>query len=193
MKKLSALLICLFMLTSCGKAEIILGATETFLEEYKSHEDYPVVTYDMQNSNGEKYNIQYQLRTGFPDMSVDIEIKKSGNIIYKYSTEWKDSTAIPEDTSVWNNCVSLPEKIAYLFEYDGGGVYYMQNNAPENDNPLCNIIGENIPDFMHTYTEKDRKTADFLHENITEQEIIDIFGKCGYDDTYILEMYRFKE
>ncbi|MDE6539223.1 MAG: hypothetical protein K2K66_03440 [Ruminococcus sp.] len=194
MKKLSALLICPFMLTSCGKAEIILGATETFLEKYMSHDDYPVVTYEIQNSAGEKYTVVYQLRTGFPDMNVDVEIKKFDNVIYKYNADWKSTTTIPEDTSIWNDCASLPEKIAYLFEYDGGGVYYIQNNArsPYN-NPSCEIVydGENVPDFMNTYQEKTKKTAEFLYENITEQEIIDIFDKCGYDDQYILEIYRY--
>lgn len=186
MKKLSALLICLFMLVSCE------------YEEY--FPDYPVVTYEIQNSNDEKYNIQYQLRTGFPDTAVDVKVKKSDDVIYEYSTDWKETTTIPENTSDWNKCVSLPEKVAYLFDYDGGEVYYIQNNTslPYGThiyNPSCKIIydGENIPDFMNTYTDKDVKTADFLRENITEQEIIDIFGKCGYDDTYILEMYRFKE
>lgn len=195
MKKLSALLICLCMLVSCGKAEIFLQATETFLEEYVSHDAYPVVTYEIQNSAGEKYNIIYQLSTGFPDMNVNVEVKKSGNVIYKYSSDWKGTIDIPEDISAWNSTKTLPEKIAYLFEYDGGDVYYIQNNASLSDNPLCKIVydGENVPDFMNTYQEKTKKTAEFLRENITEHEITDIFDKCGYDNQYILEIYRFKE
>lgn len=213
MKKLSALLICLFMLTSCGKAEIILGATETFLEEYMSHTDYPVVTYEIENIVDGKYTVVYKLRTGFPDMNVDVEVKKSDNVIYKDSTDWKGTIDIPEDTSTWNNSETLPEKIVYLFEYDGGDVYYIQNNTllPYGSHvckPICKIVydGENVPDCMgyhnslwvkmdNHYTEYQqeeiRKTSEFLHENITEQEIIDIFDKCGYDDKYILEIYRY--
>lgn len=201
MKKLSALPICLFMLTSCGKAEIILGAMETFLEEYMSHTDYPVVTYEIENIVDGKYTVVYKLRTGFPDTIVDVKVKKSDNVIYKYNSDWKGTIDILEDTSTWNNSETLPEKIVYLFEYDGGDVYYIQNNTPLSHyqnftyKPICRIVydGENVPDFMNTHQEKTKKTAEFLHENITEQEIIDIFDKCGYDDQYILEIYRFKE
>ncbi|MDE6539222.1 MAG: hypothetical protein K2K66_03435 [Ruminococcus sp.] len=51
-------------------------------------------------------------------------------------------------------------------------------------------VSINISDSDSAY-EKLRKTSEFLHENITEQEIIDIFDKCGYDDQYIIEIYRY--
>ena len=215
MKKLLVSIICLLMLTSCGKAEIILGATETFLEEYMPHTDYPVITYEIENIVDGKYTVVYKLRTGFPDMNVDVKVKKSDNVIYKYSSDWEGDIDIPEDISVWNTCETLPEKIVYLFKYDGGDVYYIQNNTPSPygstiSKPICKIVydGENVPDCMgydnslcidmYTFNaeyhqETIRKTAGFLHENISEQEIIDIFDKCGYDDQYILEIYRFKE
>ncbi|MCM1472990.1 MAG: hypothetical protein NC040_02950 [Muribaculaceae bacterium] len=218
MKKLSALLICLFMLTSCGKAEIILGATETFLEEYMSHTDYPVVTYEIENIVDGKYTVVYKLRTGFPDTIVDVKVKQFGDVIYKHSTDWKGTIDIPEDTSTWNNSETLPEKIVYLFEYDGGNVYYIQNNTPSSYGrtivykPLWFVVydGENVPDFMDNnnsicinnidnrvtgnpelWSKKFESASEFLQENMTEQEIIDIFDKCGYDDQYILEIYRY--
>lgn len=197
MKKLSALLICLFILTSCE------------YEEY--FPDYPVVKYEIENSVDGKYTIVYQLRTGFPDTAVDVEVKKSDNTIYKYGTDWNGTTIIPENTSDWNKCVSLPEKVVYLFEYNGGDIYYVQNNTPSSYGsnvygPSCKIVydGENVPDFMDCYNyisinmnnderrqEKLKNTSEFLRENITEQEITDIFDKCGYDDTYIFEIYRY--
>ena len=198
------------MLTSCETVEMILETTENFLEE--AYTDYPVITYEIENIVDGKYTVVYQLRTGFPDTLVDIEIKKSDDIIYKYGTDWKDSTNIG-DISYWNTNDVLPEKIVYLFEYDGGDVYYIQNNTPSSYGmtivfkPICKIVydGENVPDCMYhnslwvemdnPYTEHEqetiRKTAGFLHENISEQEIIDIFDKCGYDDQYILEIYRY--
>ena len=201
------------MLTSCGTIEMVLETTENFLEEYTSHTDYPVVTYEIENKVDGKYTVTYQLRTGFPDTLVDIEIKKSDDIIYKYGTDWKDSTNIG-DILYWNTNDVLPEKIVYLFEYDGGDVYYIQNNTPLSTDrvipykPMCKIVydGENVPDCMEYHNslwidmyvfnseheqETIRKTSEFLHENISEQEIIDIFDKCGYDDQYILEIYRY--
>ncbi|MDE6796810.1 MAG: hypothetical protein K2J36_02185 [Ruminococcus sp.] len=199
------------MLTSCGKIEMILETTEKFLEE--THTDYPVVTYEIENIVDGKYTVVYKLRTGFPDMNVDVEIQKSYDVIYKYSSDWDGPINIPEDISVWNTCVTLPEKIVYLFEYDGGDVYYIQNNillpyGNRISKPMCKIVydGENVPDCMGNhndlwvdlntpYTEHERetirKTAGFLHENISEQEIIDIFDKCEYDNHYILDIYRY--
>ncbi|MDE6502620.1 MAG: hypothetical protein K2L10_11090 [Ruminococcus sp.] len=204
MKKLSALIICLFMLTSCGAIKMVLD----FIEE--AHTDYPVITYEIENTVDGKYTVTYQLRTGFPDTAVDVEIKKSDDVIYKYDTDWKGTTNI-ENISVWNKTETLPEKIVYLCEYDGGDVYYVQNNTPlpygsNISKPMCKIVydGENIPDFMGYdnslciseyklahQQETIRKTAEFLQENISKQEIIDIFNKCGYDDKYILDIYRY--
>ncbi|MDE6672376.1 MAG: hypothetical protein K2K16_09270 [Ruminococcus sp.] len=191
---------------------MILETTEKFLEE--THTDYPVVTYEIENIVDGKYTVVYKLRTGFPDMNVDVEIQKSYDVIYKYSSDWDGPIDIPEDISVWNTCVTLPEKIVYLFEYDGGDVYYIQNNTPSSYGrtfvykPMCTIVydGENVPDCMERNNslcidmdkfnaeyeqETIRKTAGFLHENISEQEIIDIFDNCGYDNQYILDIYRY--
>jgi len=212
MKKLSALLICLFTLTSCGVTEPFLEAIESFLEESP---DYPGVTYEIENG---KYTVVYQLRTGFPDTNVDVEVKKSDDVIYKYSSEWNGTTSIPEDTSSWNKCTSLPEKIVHVFDYDDGDVYYVQNNTGLLMNgtpydPICEIVydGENVPDFMNSnnsicinnidnsfignpesWSKKFECASEFLRENITEQEITDIFDKCGYDDKYILEVYNYE-
>lgn len=201
------------MFTSCGAVEMVLETTENFLEKYKSDTDYHVITYEIENTVDGKYTVTYQLRTGFPDTAVDVEIKKSDDVIYKYDTDWKGTTNI-EYISVWNKTETLPEKIVYLFEYNGGDVYYVQNNTPLSTGrvtsykPMCKIVydGENVPNCMgydnylcidmDTFNaeykqETIRKTAGFLHENISEQEIIDIFNKCGYDDKYILDIYRY--
>ncbi len=215
MKKLSALLICLFTLTSCGVTEYFLEATESFLEKSP---DYPVVTYEIENIVDGKYTVVYQLRTGFPDTLVDVEVKKSDDVIYKYGTDWDGTTSIPEDTSSWNKSTSLPEKVVYLFGYDGEDVYYVQNNTGLLMNgtaydPLCFVVydGENVPDFMdndnsicinsidnsgignlESWSKEFKSASEFLRENITEQEIIDIFDKCGYDDQYIFEIYNYE-
>lgn len=221
MKKLLVSLICLLMLTSCGELESFFEAAESFLEEnedFLESPDYPVVTYNIENAADGEYTVVYQLRTGFPDTVVDVEVKKSDDVIYAYSMDWNGTTSIPEDTSDWNKCTSLPEKIVYLFEYDGGDVYYIQNNTGLLMNgtpydPLCDIVydGENVPDFMdnnnsicissidnsgagnpESWSKTFEAASEFLQENITEQEIVDIFDSCGYDDEYIFEIYNYK-
>lgn len=203
MKKLSALLICMLMLTSCGTAESFLEAAEYFLEEFESP-DYPVVTYEIENAADGVYNVAWQNSTGFPDMELNVEIKKDGRVIYKYCCDDKGDK-------------SRPEKAVHLFEYDGGDIYYVQNNTPPPygsniSEPLCFVVydGGNVPDFMNnnnsicinninnsgignpeSWSKKFESASEFLHENITEQEIADIFEKCGYDDAYILEIYGY--
>lgn len=195
MKKLSALLICMLMLTSCG-------VTESFLES----PDYPVVTYEIKNAVDGVYNVAWQNSTGFPDTKLNVEIKKGDKVIYKYGCDDKGNK-------------SRPEKVVHLFEYDGGDVYYIQNNTPSPygsnvSEPLCFVVydGENVPDFMdnnnsicinnidnsgignsESWSKKFESASEFLRENITEQEIADIFDKCGYDNTYILEIYNYSE
>lgn len=55
--------------------------------------------------------------------------------------------------------------------------------------------GKIYPDFTQAdeqlRQEQLEDISDFLHDNITEQEITDIFYKCGYDDKYILEIYGY--
>lgn len=206
MKKLFVLLICMMMLSSCGVTESFLEATESFLEENKDP-DYPVVTYEIENAVDGVYNVSWQNSTGFPDTKLNVEIKKGDKIIHKYGCDDKGNK-------------SRPEKVVHLFEYDGGDVYYIQNYTPEPygsnvSKPLCFVIydSENILDFMDNdnsicinnidninnagnpdYRDEKFKTAsEFLQENITEQEIVDIFYKYGYDDQYIFKIYNYNK
>lgn len=206
MKKLLVSMICLLMLTSCGETEIFLEAAESFLEENKDS-DYPVVTYEIENAVDGVYNVSWQNSTGFPDTKLNVEIKKGDKIIHKYGCDDKGNK-------------SRPEKVVHLFEYDGGDVYYIQNYTPEPygsnvSKPLCFVIydSENILDFMDNdnsicinnidninnagnpdYRDEKFKTAsEFLQENITEQEIVDIFYKYGYDDQYIFKIYNYNK
>ena len=185
MKKLFASLICLFMLTDCETNE------------------YPVESYEISNIVDGIYNVEYQEHTGFPDQSVDIKIRKSNNIISKYSTKLKYN-------------YMYPDKILYLFEYENGNFYYMEGRSSESYEPFCYIIYDgdnvklydlmswkymlqiniddyydkegNIDEYEH---EKLNGISEILQENITEQEIKDIFKRCGYDDKYILEIYGY--
>ena len=194
MKKLSALLICMLMLTSCGT-----------IESFPESPDYPVVTYEIENAVDGVYNVAWQNSTGFPDTKLNVEIKKGDRVIYKYGCDDKGNR-------------SRPEKAVHLFEYDGGDIYYVQNNTPSPygsnvSKPLCFVVydGENVPDFMDNtnsicinnidnsgignpelWSKKFESASEFLQENITEQGIVDIFDKCGYDSTYILEIYNYK-
>lgn len=187
MKKLFASLICMFMLTSCETTE------------------YPVESYEISNIVDGIYIVEYQERTGFPDQSVDIQIRKSNNIISKYSTKLKYN-------------YMYHDKILYLFEYENGDFYYMEGSTAESYEPFCCIIydGENVKlydlmswkymldiDIDDCYDEdgnikeyRHKKLigiSEILQENITEQEITDIFNRCGYDAKYILEIYNYTE
>lgn len=196
----------MMMLSSCGVTESFLEATESFLEENKDP-DYPVVTYEIENAVDGVYNVSWQNSTGFPDTKLNVEIKKGDKIIHKYGCDDKGNK-------------SRPEKVVHLFEYDDGDVYYIQNYTPEPygsnvSKPLCFVIydSENILDFMDNdnsicinnidninnagnpdYRDEKFKTAsEFLQENITEQEIVDIFYKYGYDDQYIFKIYNYNK
>ncbi|MDE5556536.1 MAG: hypothetical protein K2J32_02405 [Ruminococcus sp.] len=177
MKKLSALLICVYTLVSCSDNSV----SHDYIEKKK---------YDIENAVDGKYTVIYTQTSTIPDDLLDIKIKKDDDVIFTFRTDKKGQ-------------YKLPEKVAYLFNYDGEKVYYVQNYKQETSGmteiePFCwlsrcfddDCVSINISDSDSAY-EKLRKTSEFLHENITEQEIIDIFDKCGYDDQYILEIYRY--
>lgn len=170
-----------------------------------SHDYIEKKKYDIENAVDGKYTVIYTQTSAIPDDLLNIEIKKDDDVIFKFGTDAKGQ-------------YKLPEKVAYLFNYDGGDVYYVQNhtgllmNGTEYD-PLCFVVcdGENVPDFMdndnsicinnidnsftgnpESWSKKFESASEFLRENITEQEITDIFDKCGYDDKYILEVYNYE-
>lgn len=168
---------CMLMLASCEKTE------------------YPVESYEVSNIVDGIYTVEYQERTGFPDQNVDIKIRKSNNIISKYTTELKQD-------------YMYPDKILYLFEYENGDFYYMEGRSRNSGNPFCCIVydGENaklydlmswkymlqinIDEYRH---EKLNDISEILQKNITEQKIKDVFSRCGYDDKYIFEIYNYTE
>lgn len=176
MKKLSALLICTLMLTSCGDS----GISHDYIEKKK---------YDIENAVDGKYTVVYTQTSAIPDDRLDIKIKKDDDIIFTFQTDAKGQ-------------YKLPEKVAYLFDHDGEKVYYVQNYPQESSGvkesePFCwlSLCSDNgcISVDINSEHEELRKTSEFLRENITEQEISDIFSKCGYDDTYILDIYEYSE
>lgn len=195
MKKLFTSLICMFMLTSCGNGDM-------------SHNSIEKNKYDIENSVDGKYTVVYTQTSAIPDDLLDIKIKKDNDVIFTFGTDAKGK-------------YRLPEKVAYLFDYDGEKVYYIQNYTPEpvgmteyeprcwlscsnekrcfdfNDKPkhvAMNHVGINISDSDSEYQQEELAyISEFLHENITEQEITDIFNRCGYDAKYILEIYNYAE
>lgn len=167
MKKLSALLICLLMLVSCNNKAV----TQDYGKISVSEESYEI----------DGCIFDYKKYIGCERNDFEGVLKKDNNIICEYKA----------DGYVWN----YPEKAVNLFD----DVYYIENRTVENMETLFYIAkdGKIYPDFMqsdeNSRQEQLEYISDFLRENITEQEIIDIFGKCGYDDMHILEMYRFNE
>lgn len=166
--------------------------------------EYPVESYEIQNPVDGEYAVEYQEQTGFPDTGLKVEIKKSDRTILEYSSDFGYDR--------------LPEKITYLFEYEGGDFYYIENRSVGHDDsesePLCYIAydgyNEEIRDIllygnrsqinidaiynMTEYTQdKLSDLSDLLRKNITEQEIIDIFNNCGYDSTCILDLYNYEK
>lgn len=90
---------------------------------------------------------------------------------------------------------NFPKKVVKLFD----GTYYVENYEAEGKETTFYIAKDKTmyPDFIladeQAKQEQLEYISDFLRENITEQEIADIFDKCGYDDTYILEIYNYSE
>lgn len=195
MKKIFALLICLSMLTACE------------YDEYFESSEYPVENYEISNAVDGIYIVEYQERTGFPDQSVDIKIRKSNNIISEYSTKLKYD-------------YQYPDKILYLFEYENGDFYYTEGRSggysTKSGEPFCCIVYDGDNDKLYDlmswkyrlqvnidayYDEEDNideywqeklnGISEILQKNITEQEIIDVFDRCEYDSTYILEIYNY--
>lgn len=167
MKKLSILLICLLMLVSCNNKAV----TQDYGKIYESEESYEI----------DGCVFDYTSYIGCARNDFEGVLKKDGDIICEYKAS--------------GYVGNYPEKAVNLFD----NIYYIENRAVENRETLFYIAkdGKIYPDFMQSDETSKREQleyiSDFLRENITEQEIIDIFGKCGYDDTYILEIYRFKE
>lgn len=183
------------MLVSCGNDGIIYNT----IEKKK---------YDIENAVDGKYTVVYTETPALPDDLLDIKIKKDDDVIFTFGTDVKGQ-------------YKLPEKVAYLFNYDGEKIYYVQNYTREsvgmtkykpfcwlscsnekrcfdfNNNPkhvAMDYVSINISDSDSEYEQEELVyISEFLQENITEQEIVDIFDKCGYDDTYILEIYNYKD
>ena len=176
MKKLSALLICVCTLVSCG-------------DNVTSHDYIEKKKYNIENVVDGKYTVVYTQTSAIPDDWLDIKVKKDDDIIFTFRTDAKGQ-------------YRLPEKVACLFDYDGEKVYYIQNYPRKDDKPFCWLsrcfdddpVSIDISDSDSEHNQKELSyISEFLQENISEQDIIDIFDKCGYDDQYILEIYRFKE
>lgn len=104
MKKLFTSLICMFMLTSCGNGDM-------------SHNSIEKNKYDIENSVDGKYTVVYTQTSAIPDDLLDIKIKKDNDVIFTFGTDAKGK-------------YRLPEKVAYLFDYDGEKVYYIQELHP---------------------------------------------------------------
>ncbi|MDE5569251.1 MAG: hypothetical protein K2J47_06655 [Ruminococcus sp.] len=194
MKKLSVLLICVCTLVSCGNGGI-------------SHNSIEKKKYDIENAVDGKYTVVYTETSALLDDLLDIKIKKDDDVIFTFGTDVKGQ-------------YKLPEKVAYLFDYDGEKIYYVQNYTREsvgmtkyepfcwlscsnekrcfdfNNNPkhvAMDYVSINISDSDSEYEQEELVyVSEFLQENITEQGIVDIFDKCGYDSTYILEIYNYK-
>lgn len=167
MKKLSSLLICLLMLVSCNNKAV----TQDYGKIYESEESYTI----------DGCIFDYTSYIGCERNDFEGVLKKDNNIICEYNAS--------------GYVGNYPEKAVNLFD----DVYYIENRTVENRETLFYIArdGKIYPDFMqsdeNSKQEQLEYISNFLRENITEQEIIDIFGKCGYDDKYILEIYGFKD
>lgn len=178
------------MLTSCGEANM----DNVPIEKKK---------YNIENAVDGIYNVVYTQTSAIPDDLLNINVKKDNDIIFKFRTDAKGQ-------------YRLPEKIAYLFDYDGEKVYYVQNYTQEpfgmtefeplcwlscsnekrcfefNNNPAAYYVSINVNDSEYQQ-ENLIYISEFLKKNITEQEITDIFDRCGYDDKYILDIYNYAE
>ena len=164
MKKLIISIICLFTLTSCGN-------------NVTNHDSIEKKKYNIENSVDGKYTVIYTETSAIPDNLLDIKVKKDDDVIFTFRTDAKGQ-------------YRLPEKIACLFDYDGEKVYYIQNYPREEDKPSCWLSCSNEKRRFN-FNDNPEDVAEFLQENISEQEIIDIFDKCGYDNQYILDIYRY--
>ena len=174
MKKLSALLICMCTIVSCGN-------------NITNHDSIEKKKYYIENSVDGKYTVLYTETSAIPDNLLYIKIKKDDDIIFTFRTDAKGQ-------------YRLPEKVACLFDYDGEKVYYIQNHPREEDKPFCWLsrcfddapVSIDISDSDSEHKQEELSyISEFLQENISEQEIIDIFDKCGYDNQYILDIYRY--
>ena len=168
MKKLFALLmICISALISCNNSKVVEDYGKIFVSE-KSY-DIDGCTFD------------YKLYIGCERNDFEGVLKKDNEIICEYTAS--------------GYVGNYPEKVVNLFN----GVYYVENREVKNEETLFYIAkdGKIYPDFMQSNEQSKQEQleyiSDFLHENISEQEIIDIFDKCGYDDQYILDIYRYSE
>ncbi|MDE7364090.1 MAG: hypothetical protein K2N27_04270 [Ruminococcus sp.] len=123
----------------------------------------------------------YKEYTGCERNDFEGVLKKDNEVICEYSALGYEE--------------NYPAKVVNLFD----STYYVENHKVEDKETAFYIAkdGTMYPDFVQTdeqvRQEQLEYISDFLRENITEQEIADIFDKCGYDNTYILEIYGYSE
>lgn len=171
MKKLfSVLMICTSALVSCNNAEVV--------------QDYGKISVSEKSYDIDGCTFDYKLYIGCERNDIEGILKKDNEVICEYSAS--------------GYVGNYPEKVVNLFD----GVYYVENREVEGKETVFYIAkdGTIYPDFTD-FTQVDERTrqrqleyiSDFLHDNITEQEIADIFEKCGYDDSYILKIYKYSE
>lgn len=169
MKKLSALLICACMLVSCG--------SNAKVEDY----GYGKISVSEESYEIDGCTFDYKLYIGCERNDFEGILKKDSEVICEYSAV--------------GFVGNYPEKVVNLFD----SVYYIENREVENYETLFYIAkdGTMYPDFVQADEQAEQEQleyiSEFLRENITEQEIADIFSKCGYDDTYILDIYGYSE
>ena len=159
-------MICMSALVSCNNAEVV----EDYGKIYVSEESYDI--------NGCTFD--YKRYIGCVRNDFEGVLKKDNEVICEYRAS--------------GYVGNYPEKVVNLFD----GVYYVENREVEGKETVFYIAkdGTIYPDFTQV-DEQIRQgqleyISDFLHDNITEQKIADIFDKCRYDDKYILEIYNYK-
>ncbi len=169
MKKLFlVLMICMSALVSCSN-------TET----KEVNEDYGKISVSEESYEIDGCTFDYKMYIGCERNDFEGALKKDNEVICEYSAS--------------GYVGNYPAKVVNLFD----GVYYVENREVEDKETLFYIAkdGTMYPDFTQAdeqlRQDQLENISDFLQENITEQKIADIFDKCGYDDQYILEIYRY--
>lgn len=140
------------------------------------------------NNLGEKYNISYRKRNGFPDELMKIQIYKiedtSEREICNYIVEFDEQNIPKEILYIFN------DKYDYYYIADEANEYIIAVDTKTGSKQSQKELGINYSELKYIDDYLDLSKG--MNSSISREELVNRFNICQYDSTSILELYDLK-
>ena len=137
---------------------------------------------------GEKYNISYRKRNGFPDELMKIQISKIEDTseceICNYIVEFDEQNIPKEILYIFN------DKYDYYYISDEANEYIIAVDTKTGSKHSQKELGINYSEVKYIDDYLDLSKG--INNSISREELVNRFSICQYDSTSILELYDLK-